>query len=76
MGQPVARDDEEYYMKLLEEGRRTEQQLYGNNVEEWEEQKYISRLRRQERNSNKSNKIMPRKSEKTNRKIYKTLVHN
>lgn len=53
MGQPVARDDEEYYMKLLEEGRRTEQQLYGNNVAEWEEQKYIARLRKQKKKQEK-----------------------
>ena len=36
MGQPVSRDDEKYYLALLEEGRKTEQRLYGNNVEEWE----------------------------------------
>ena len=29
MGQPVHRDDEEYYLQLLEEGRKTEQRLYG-----------------------------------------------
>lgn len=56
MGQPVARDDEEYYMALLDEGRKTEQKLYGYNVKEWEEQKYISRLRRQKKKQEKEQK--------------------
>ena len=32
MGQPVSRDDEKYYLALLEEGRKTEQRLYGNLI--------------------------------------------
>ena len=37
MGQPVHRDDEEYYLQLLEEGRKTEQRLYGERpYRDWE----------------------------------------
>ena len=50
MGQKVHRNDEKYYLKLLEEGRRKEQMIYGYHVEEWEEQKYLNRLRRQQKN--------------------------
>ena len=54
MGQPVHRDDEEYYLKLLDEGRKTEQQLYGHNIQNWEQQKYLSRLRRQKKKQKKA----------------------
>ena len=47
--QKVHRNDEKYYLKLLEEGRRKEQMIYGYHVEEWEEQKYLNRLRRQQK---------------------------
>ena len=49
MGQKVHRDDEEYYTQLLEEGRKTEQRLYGVHEQEWEKQKYLNRLRRQKK---------------------------
>lgn len=49
MGQKVHRNDEKYYLKLLEEGRRKEQMIYGYHVEEWEEQKYLNRLRKQQK---------------------------
>ena len=53
MGQPVNREDENYYMKLLEEGRKTEQKLYGDRREDWEKIKYINRLRRQRKKQEK-----------------------
>ena len=40
----VHRDDEEYYLQLLNEGRKTECRLYGYNLKNWEKQKYLSRL--------------------------------
>ena len=42
-------DDEEEYIALLEEGRRAEQRLYGNHVQEWEKEKYLNRLRKQKK---------------------------
>ena len=42
MKQKVHRDDEEYYLQLREEGRRTEQRIYGNHAQEWEQQKYLN----------------------------------
>ena len=53
MGQKVHRDDEEYYLQLLDEGRKTECRLYGYNLQNWEEQKYLSRLRRQKKKQDK-----------------------
>lgn len=53
MGQEVHRDDEEYYLQLLNEGRKTEHKLYGYNLQNWEEQKYLSRLRRQKKKQDK-----------------------
>lgn len=53
MGQPVHRDDEKYYLQLLDEGRKTECRLYGYNLQNWEEQKYLSRLRRQKKKQDK-----------------------
>ena len=47
MGQKVHRNDEAEYLGLLEEARKTEQRLYGVHEQEWEEQKYLNRLRRQ-----------------------------
>ena len=32
MGQKVHRNDEKYYLKLLEEGRRKEQMIYGSRI--------------------------------------------
>ena len=49
IGQKVHRNDEKYYLKLLEEGRRKEQMIYGYHIEDWEEQKYLNRLRRQQK---------------------------
>ena len=43
LGTKVHRDDEEYYLQLLEEGRKKEAMLYGNHTQEWEKQKYLSR---------------------------------
>ena len=45
MGQPVNREDEDYYIKLLEEGRKKEQKLYGERRKDWEQVQYINRLR-------------------------------
>ena len=56
MGQKVHRDDEEYYLKLLEEGRKTECRLYGYNLHNWEQQKYLSRLRRQRKRQERETK--------------------
>ena len=53
MGQPVHRDDEEYYLQLLEEGRKTEQELYGERRKDWEKVQYLNRLRRQKKKQNK-----------------------
>lgn len=53
MGQKVHRDDEEYYLRLLDEGRKTECRLYGYNLQNWEEQKYLSRLKRQKKKQDK-----------------------
>lgn len=53
MGQKVHRDDEEYYLQLLNEGRKTECKLYGYNLQNWEQQKYLSRLRRQKKKQDK-----------------------
>lgn len=53
MGQKVHRDDEEYYLQLLNEGRKTECRLYGYNLQNWEQQKYLSRLRRQKKRQDK-----------------------
>ena len=39
MGQKVHRDDEQYYLQLLNEGRKTEYRLYGYNLQNWEQQK-------------------------------------
>ena len=47
------RDDEEYYIQLLEEGRKKETMLYGNHTQEWEQQKYLNRLRRQKKKQEK-----------------------
>ena len=54
MGQPVHRDDEKYYMSLLEEGRKTEQKLYGDRKSDWETIQYLNRLRRQKKKQDKS----------------------
>lgn len=56
MGQKVHRDNEEEYLALLEEGRRTEQRLYGNHVQEWEKEKYLNRLRKQKKKQEKETK--------------------
>lgn len=56
MRQKVHRDDEEYYLQLLEEGRKTEQRIYGNHSQEWEEQKYINRLRKQRKKQERETK--------------------
>ena len=53
MGQPVHRDDEEYYLQLLEEGRKTEQRLYGERQKNWEKAQYLNRLRRQKKKQDK-----------------------
>ena len=53
MGQKVHRDDEKYYLQLLNEGRKTEYRLYGYNLQNWEQQKYLSRLRRQKKRQDK-----------------------
>ena len=53
MGQPVHRDNEEYYLQLLDEGRKTERKLYGYNLQNWEKQKYLSRLRKQKKKQDK-----------------------
>ena len=53
MGQPVHRDNEEYYLQLLEEGRKTEQKLYGERRKDWEKVQYLNRLRRQKKKQNK-----------------------
>ena len=53
MGQPVHREDEEYYIALLEEGRKTEQRLYGERIKDWEMIKYINRLKRQKKKQEK-----------------------
>ena len=45
LGTKVHRDDEKYYTQLLKEGRKKETMLYGNHTQEWEEQKYLNRLR-------------------------------
>ena len=49
LGIRVHRDDEKYYMQLLKEGRKKETMLYGNHTQEWEQQKYLNRLRRQKK---------------------------
>ena len=56
MGQKVHRDDEQYYLQLLNEGRKTEYRLYGYNLQNWEQQKYLSRLRRQKKRQEKVEK--------------------
>ena len=56
--QPVHRDDEEYYLQLLNEGRKTECRLYGYNLQNWEQQKYLTRLRRQKKKQEKEIKEM------------------
>ena len=53
MGQPVHRDDEKYYLQLLEEGRKTEQRLYGERRKDWEKVQYLNRLRRQKKKQDK-----------------------
>lgn len=53
LGNKVHRDDEEYYIQLLNEGRRKESQLYGNQIKNWEKQKYINRLRKQKKKQDK-----------------------
>ena len=49
MGQPVHRDDEKYYLQLLEEGRKTEQRLY--------EEKLIVTGKQQNKDTNNKTKI-------------------
>lgn len=49
LGTKVHRDDEEYYIQLLEEGRKKETILFGEHKQDWEQQKYINRLRRQKK---------------------------
>lgn len=56
MGQKVHRDNEAEYLGLLEEARRTEQRLYGVHEQEWEEQKYLNRLRRQRKRQERETK--------------------
>ena len=46
MGQKVHRDDENYYLQLLDEGRKTECRLYGYNLQKWEQQKVYNMLNR------------------------------
>ena len=41
LGTKVHRDDEEYYIQLLEEGRKKEAILYGEHNQDWEQQKHI-----------------------------------
>ena len=53
MGQPVNREDEDYYIKLLEEGRKKEQNLYRERRKDWEQIQYINRLRRQKKKQDK-----------------------
>ena len=56
LGTKVHRDDEEYYMQLLEEGRKKETILYGEHNQDWEQQKYINRLRRQRKRQERETK--------------------
>lgn len=56
MGQKVHRDNEAEYLGLLEEARRTEQRLYGVHEQEWEEQKYLNRLRKQQKRQERKTK--------------------
>ena len=56
MGQKVHRNNEAEYLGLLEEARKTEQRLYGVHEQEWEEQKYLNRLRRQQKRQERKTK--------------------
>lgn len=56
MGQKVHRNNETEYLGLLEEARKTEQRLYGVHEQEWEEQKYLNRLRRQRKRQERETK--------------------
>ena len=56
MGQKVHLDNEAEYLELLEEARKTEQILYGVHEQEWEEQKYLNRLRRQRKRQERETK--------------------
>lgn len=46
-GVKVRREDEEEYLKLLENARQLQQRLYGVSQSDWEEAKYLQRLRKQ-----------------------------
>ena len=46
-GVKVRREDEEEYLKLLENARQLQKRLYGISQDEWEEAKYLQRLRKQ-----------------------------
>ena len=47
MGQPVQADDYESYECLLDQARRITGKLLFDNPKEWEQRKYINRLKRQ-----------------------------
>ena len=53
MRQPVNREDEEYYIALLNEGRKTETRPYGDRKTDWEAIQYLNRLRRQKKKQDK-----------------------
>ena len=69
MGQKVHRNDEKYYLKLLEEGRRKEQ-IHGDNPEEWEEQKYLNKLEKQRLAVSKMQRLQRNRSSKKEQDLY------
>lgn len=65
MGQPVRADDEELYIKLLEQGRKQEARLNGKTGEDWEREAYLQRLRKQRKKQEKAMKELTKHWETT-----------
>lgn len=58
MGQKVRIDNEEEYKKLLEQARYDANRLHGEHYQDWEEQKYINRLRKQRKKQQESMRLL------------------
>lgn len=58
MGQKVKIDNEKEYKELLEQAREDANRLHGEREQDWEEQKYINRLRKQRKKQQESMRLL------------------
>lgn len=58
MGQKVKIDNEKEYKELLEQARKDANRLHGEREQDWEEQKYINRLRKQRKKQQESMRLL------------------